>query len=71
MSNLMERIEGYLSESKKPKKGSPEYKQYKIAIDTVKNPDKSLLGGPSEEEAIEILKKKFGYTDKDIQKLQK
>ena len=44
----------------------------KIAIDTVKNPMKGLLlGGPSEEEAVNILKTKFGYTDKQIERLQK
>ena len=44
--------------------------QKKTAIDTVKNPAKALLGGPSEKEAIEILKTKFGYTDDQIKKLQ-
>jgi len=68
--NLQEKIDKYLGEKKSPKKGTPEDKQYKIAVDTVKNPDKSLLGGPSEKEAIETLKKKFGYSDKDIKKLQ-
>ena len=44
--------------------------QKKIAIDTVKNPSKSLLGGPSPEEAEKILKDKFGMSDKQIQKLK-
>lgn len=46
--------------------------QKKIAIDTVKNPMKGkLLGGMSEKEAIKILKTKFGYSDSQIEKLQK
>lgn len=46
--------------------------QKKIAIDTVKNPMKGkLLGGMTEKEAIELLKKKFGYSDAQIKKLQK
>lgn len=68
--NIIEKIDRILNE-KKPKKGSPDYHQYKIAVDTVKNPAKSLMGGPSEEEAIKTLKKKFGFSDKDIKKLQK
>ena len=44
--------------------------QKKIAIDTVKNPSKALLGGPSPEEAEKILKDKFGMSDKQIQKLK-
>ena len=43
--------------------------QKKIAIDTVKNPNKSLLGGPSPEEAEKILKTKFKYMRKSIPKL--
>lgn len=45
--------------------------QLKIAIDTIKNPMKGkFLGGPSEEEAIDILKNEFNYTDQDIEKLR-
>jgi len=44
--------------------------QKKIAIDTVKNPNKSLLGGPSPEQAEKMLKDKFGMSDKQIQKLK-
>jgi len=44
--------------------------QKKIAIDTVRNPDKSLLGGPSAKEAEDTLRRKFGYTDKQIAKLK-
>lgn len=69
--DILEKIDKYLDEAKKPKKGTPEWHQHRIAVDTVKNPNKALLGGPSEKEAIKTLKKKFGYTDKDIKKLQK
>lgn len=61
----MSRLNEYLEAVKKPTH------QLKIAIDTVKNPLKGkFLGGPSEEEAIEILKNKFGYSDDDIKKLK-
>lgn len=48
----------------------PDKHQKKIAIDTIKNPDKALLGGPSVKEAEEILKTKFGYTQKQIDNLK-
>lgn len=60
-----------LNEKKVPKKGSAGYHQHKIAKDTVKNPNKSLLGGPSPEEAEETLINKFGYSKKEIDKLKK
>jgi hypothetical protein len=60
-----------LNEKKVPKKGSADYHQHKIAKDTVKNPNKSLLGGPSPEEAEETLMNKFGYSKKEIDKLKK
>ena len=41
-----------------------------IAIDTIKNPSKGLLGGPTAAEAEKVLKVKFGYTDKQIAKLK-
>ncbi|SVB23333.1 uncharacterized protein METZ01_LOCUS176187, partial [marine metagenome] len=44
--------------------------QKKIAIDTVKNPDKGLLGGPNVEEAEKVLKDRYGYTDDMIAKLK-
>ena len=44
--------------------------QKKIAIDTVKNPDKGLLGGPDAEEAEKVLKDRYGYTDDMIAKLK-
>jgi|GEM_PF-2458431 len=58
-------------EIKKPQTVADKH-QYKILIDTIKNPLKGkFLGGPTEEEAIEILKNKYGYTDADIEKLRK
>ena len=51
-------------------KDVPSKHQEKIAKDTVKNPDKALLGGPSVEEAEKMLKDKFGYTDAQIKKLK-
>ena len=45
-------------------------RQKRIAIDTVKNPNKALLGGPSVSEAEDILKTKFGYSDNQIAKLK-
>jgi hypothetical protein len=46
--------------------------QKKIAIDTIKNPNKGkFLGGPSAAEAEKILKDKFGYTDSQIKKLKR
>jgi hypothetical protein len=47
-----------------------DYHQKKIAVDTVKNPAKALLGGPSVEEAEKTLREKFGYTDEMIAKLK-
>jgi len=44
--------------------------QLKILKDTVKNPNKSLLGGPDADEAKKILKKKFKFTDKQISDLE-
>lgn len=67
-----EDMETHISEKKPPKKGTPEYHQYKIAVDTVKNPLKGkFMGGPTEKEAIGTLKRVFGYSDSDIRKLQK
>lgn len=44
--------------------------QKKICIDTVKNPAKGFLGGPSAEEAEKILMEKFHYTQQMIDKLK-
>mgnify|MGYP003564588529 FL=1 len=51
-------------------KDVPSKHQEKIARDTVKNPDKALLGGPSAEEAEKMLRDKFGYSDAQIKKLK-
>ena len=50
--------------------GFADVRQKRIAIDTVKNPNKALLGGPSASEAEDILKTKFGYSDNQIAKLK-
>jgi rubrerythrin len=66
-----ERKVGYRIESVDEGSGSVADKhQKRIAIDTVRNPAKAFLGGPSEKEAVEILKTKFGYTDAQIKKLR-
>lgn len=49
---------------------SPDKHQLNICINTVKNGGfPSFLGGPTYEEAIYILKKKFGYSNKKIVKI--
>ena len=53
-----------------PKKGDIDFHQHKIALDTLQNPKKVLLGGPSLKEAKDMLKKHFGYTDKDLEKFE-
>ena len=55
---------------KLPVKGSPDWHKHKIALDTVKNPNKALLGGPSLEDAKKMLKQHFGYSDKDLKDLE-
>ena len=62
--------ESVVNEKKVPKKGSPDYHQHKIAVDTVRNPMKSFMGGPSWKEAEETLIKKFGYSKKEVDKLR-
>lgn len=73
LNELRRLVKQVINEEKKiPKKGTPDYHQHKIAVDTIKNPMKGkFLGGPSEEEAKEILMDKFGYTLEDINKLTK
>ena len=44
--------------------------QLKILVDTVRNLDRWLLGGPNESQAIQILKTKFNYSDKKIKAIQ-
>ena len=51
-------------------KSPADREQYKIALDTVKNPNKALLGGPSVDEARETLKKKFKFSEDEIKKLE-
>ena len=46
--------------------------QKRVCEDTVRNPAKGIfLGGPNAEEAEQILREKFNYTDKQIQHLKK
>jgi len=61
-----------ITEAKKVPKSSDvaNYNQHKIALDTVKHPNKGFMGGPSADESIKILKTKFGYTDADIKKIK-
>ena len=62
---------GVASSRNIPQKGSPDWHEHKIAVDTVKNPAKAFLGGPSYRESVEVLKEKFGYSDEDIAKLER
>jgi len=43
--------------------------QLKILKDTLRNPAKALLGGPSVAEAERLLREKFGYSQKQINSL--
>jgi len=45
--------------------------QLKILRDTVRNPAKALMGGPTEAEAVRVLKEQFGYTNKQLDTLRK
>ena len=49
----------------------PDRHQLRILKDTVKNPMKGLLGGPSAEEAEKILRTKFHFSDADIARLKR
>jgi len=44
--------------------------QLKILKDTVRNPAKALMGGPTEAEAVRVLKERFGYTEKQLDTLR-
>jgi len=44
--------------------------QYRIAVDTVKNPLKSLLGGIDSDEAEKILREKFNVSQYEIDKMK-
>lgn len=48
----------------------PDRHQLRILKDTVRNPAKSFLGGPSAAEAEEILRKKYRFTNEQIRKLK-
>jgi hypothetical protein len=60
-----------LREKTVPSKGSPDWNQHKIAVDTVRNPNKSFLGGMDSEEAEKILKTKFKYSQREVDKLKR
>jgi bacterioferritin (cytochrome b1) len=70
-----ELLDGYYEDKevnaakKIPAKGTPDWHKHKIALDTVKNPNKSLLSGPSLEESKKMLKQHFGYSDKDLKEV--
>jgi hypothetical protein len=49
----------------------PDRHQLKILKDTVKNPTKGLLGGPSAKEAEKILREKFNYSKAQIARLKR
>jgi hypothetical protein len=42
-----------------------QWHQLKVALDTVRNPDKALLGGPSVKEAKEIIARLTGVKEED------
>jgi hypothetical protein len=44
--------------------------QLKIAIDTIKNSNKALLGGMTVIEAEKLLKEKFGYSEEEVNKIK-
>jgi hypothetical protein len=48
-----------------------EQHQLRILRDTVRNPAKALMGGPTEAEAVRVLKERFGYTDRELDTLRK
>lgn len=52
------------------KAATPDQHQERICRDTVRNPAKGLLGGPSATEAEQTLREKFGYSDARITKLK-
>ena len=56
--------------AKKTPTSVPDRHKQKIACDTVRNPNKALLGGPSVEEAKKMLREHFGYSDKDLADLE-
>ena len=57
--------------AKDKKNESADKHSEKICKDTVRNPNKELLGGPTAKQAEKMLKDKFGYSDAKIAKLKK
>lgn len=53
-----------------PDRYKADKQQYRMAVDIVQNPNKALLGGMSYEEAVELLKDRYEFTDQLIQRLQ-
>ena len=68
-NSLMSKNSKSVNEGAKSK-GVPDKHQEKICRDTVKNPSKSMIGGPDAKEAEKTLRSKFGYDDKKIAKLK-
>jgi hypothetical protein len=62
--------ESYKEKLKNLKEDVADSHQKKILINTVKNPNSYLLGGPNAKEAEKILRTKFKYTDSMIKKLK-
>lgn len=44
--------------------------EIKVCTDTVKNPAKALLGGPTAEEAEKTLREKYRFSDAMIRRLK-
>ncbi len=45
--------------------------EHRIAVDTVRNPMKSFLGGPSAEQAAQTLRQRYAYSDSEIESLRR
>jgi len=67
-----DKTESTVAEGKKPELSVPEQHQKKIALRTLQMNDAgvSVMGGMNKEEAREFLKKKCGYSEKQISKLE-
>lgn len=59
-----------VSEKIVPKPGTPDAHQHRIALDTMRNPAKGLMGGPTAQEAEQMLRSKFKYSEEEIKKLK-
>ncbi len=54
-----------------PELSPPDQRQKRICIDTLGNPLRGkFLGGPTEEQAEQTLRQKFGFTDFQIARLK-